>query len=104
MFVAYRNISILRKIDELIGHDFYIGGDWETRHGISQETFMELVNKFPKTAKLDKYAHYRIANILKEFFPECDKYQEIYTKYISNRNSSFSRKENNAISKYKLTN
>ena len=39
MFVAYRNISILRKIDNLIQRDFYIGGDWETHNGISKETY-----------------------------------------------------------------
>lgn len=82
MFVAYRNISILRKIDELIECDLYIGGDWVTHNGISKETFMELIRKFFKTAELDKYAHHRIANILKDYFPECDKYEEIYNKYM----------------------
>ena len=61
MFTAYRNISIIRKIDEVIEHDFYIGGDWEAHNGISKETFENLISKFPKTAELDKYAHKRIA-------------------------------------------
>ena len=65
MFTAYRNISILRKIDEVIERDFYIGGDWENHNGISKETFMDLIRKFPKTAELDKYAHHRIANIFR---------------------------------------
>ena len=85
MFVAYRNISILRKIDELIERDFYIGSDWEAHNGISKETFYVLIRKFPKSAELDKYAHKRIANILKDYFPECDKYEEIYEKYIESR-------------------
>lgn len=63
MFTAYRNISILRKIDEVIERDFYIGGDWENHNGISKETFDELLEKFPKTAELDKYARKRIASI-----------------------------------------
>ena len=89
MFVAYRNISILRKIDELIERDFYIGGDWETHEGISKETYDELIRKFPKTAELDKYAHKRIASIIKDFFPECDKYEAIYEKFIESKNSSY---------------
>ena len=88
MFVAYRNISILRKIDELIDRDFYIGGDWESHNGISKETFESLIKNFPKTAELDKYAHKRIASILKDYFPECDKYELIYEKFIKSRNNS----------------
>lgn len=88
MFTAYRNISILRKIDEVIERDFYIGGDWEARNGISKETFENLISKFPKTAELDKYAHMRIASIIKDYFPECDKYEAIYEKFIKSRNSS----------------
>lgn len=89
MFVAYRNISILRKIDELIERDFYIGGAWETHEGISKKTYDELIRKFPKTAELDKYAHKRIASIIKDFFPECDKYETIYEKFIESKNSSY---------------
>ena len=89
MFTAYRNISILRKIDEVIERDFYIGGDWEAHNGISKETFDNLIRKFPKTAELDKYTHMRIASIIKDFFPECDKYEEIYEKFIASRNVSY---------------
>jgi len=87
MFVAYRNISILRKIDRVISSDLYIGGEWDGKNGIPIETYMELVQHFPKTAELDKYADNRIASILKEFFPECDRYETIYKKLIKNRSS-----------------
>lgn len=88
MFTAYRNISILRKIDEVIERDFYIGGDWETHKGISKDTFEELIKKFPKTAELDKYTHKRIASIIKDYFPECDKYEAIYDKFVETKNNS----------------
>ena len=39
MFVAYRNISILKKIDNIINNDLYIGGKWEEKNGISIEAF-----------------------------------------------------------------
>lgn len=89
MFVAYRNISILHKIDDVIERDFFIGGDWESHNGISKETFNELIKRFPKTAELDKYAHKRIASIIKDSFPECDKYEEIYNKFIESRKKSY---------------
>lgn len=89
MFTAYRNISILRKIDEVIERDFYIGGDWENHNGISKETFDELLEKFPKTTELAKYARKRIASIIKDYFPECDKYEAIYEKFVESKNSSY---------------
>lgn len=99
MFTAYRNISILRKIDEVIERDFYIGGDWENHNGISKETFDNLLENFPKTAELDKYAHKRIAGIIKDYFSECDKYEAIYEKFIESKNSSYASSVP-AISKY----
>lgn len=101
MFTAYRNISILRKIDEVIERDFYIGGDWENHNGISKETFDNLLEKFPKTAELDKYAHKRIASIIKDYFPECDKYEAIYEKFVKSKNSSYASSVL-AISKFNI--
>ncbi len=89
MFIAHRDISILRKIDEVIERDFYIGGDWEAHNGISKETFENLISKFPKTAELNKYAHMRIASIIKDYFPECDKYEAIYEKFIDSRENKY---------------
>lgn len=101
MFTSYRNISIIRKIDEMIERDFYIGGDWEIHNGISKETFDNLINKFPKTAELDKYAHMRIASIIKDYFPECDKYEAIYEKFIESKNNSFVP-TTSTVSKYNI--
>lgn len=101
MFTAYRNISIIRKIDEVIERDFYIGGDWENHNGISKETFDELLEKFPKTAELDKYAHKRIASIIKDYFPECDKYEVVYEKFVESKNSSYASSVS-AISKFNV--
>ncbi len=101
MFTAYRNISILRKIDKVIERDFYIGGDWENHNGISKETFDNLLENFPKTAELDKYAHKRIASIIKDYFPECDKYESIYEKFVESKNSSYASSFS-AISKFNV--
>lgn len=84
MFLAYRNISILSKIDKIVERDFYVGGDWEKHRGISHKAYLELIDKFPKTAELNKYANYRISNILREYYPECDRYEKIYKKYMEN--------------------
>lgn len=101
MFTAYRNISILRKIDKVIERDFYIGGDWENHNGISKETFDNLLENFPKTAELDKYAHKKIASIIKDYFPECDRYEAIYEKFVESKNSSYASSVS-AISKFNV--
>ena len=85
MFIANNKISVLRMIDECVENDVYIGGSWEKHNGISEEAFQELISTFPNHTELVKYAYSRIANILKEYFPECDKYQEIYEKYIDRK-------------------
>lgn len=85
MFVAYRNISILRKIDEVIERDCYIGGEWEKHDGLSIETFKLLIQRFPKSAELDKYAHARIASILKDSFSEAYKYEKLFEEYIASK-------------------
>lgn len=88
-FIAYRNISILRKIDAVIDRDFYIGCNWEETGCIPFETFQALIKSFPKTAELDRYANYRIASCIKEFLPECDKYEVIYNQFIDKKSGGF---------------
>lgn len=80
-FVAYRNISILAKIDHVIEQDVYIGGN-RTEGCIPTEIFELLVKKFPKTAELDYYAHARIATIVKEFFPRAELHEMKFDKYM----------------------
>ena len=94
LFVAQRGISILGKIDEVIDRDFYVGGDWEKNQGIPMDMYMELINKFPKTAELDKYVRYRISHVIKEYYPECDRYEQLYEKYMLKLRSKHSAKAN----------
>ena len=83
LFVAYRNISILRKIDALVERDIYVGGSWDAKGGMPFEAYQSLIESFPKTAELDKYANSRIATCIKEYFPECDKYDQIYERFLA---------------------
>ena len=80
-FVAYRNISILAKIDHVVEQDVYIGGN-HPEGCIPTETFELLVKKFPKTSELDYYAHARIATIVKEFFPRAELHEMKFDKYM----------------------
>lgn len=90
MFTAYRNISIMKKIDEVIDRDLYIGGEWDKNGGVPLEVFKELLKAFPKTAELDKYANYRIASCIREYFPELDRFEVIYKEYLEKKSNSIS--------------
>ena len=85
MFIAERNIAIIPKIDNLISRDMYIGGKWEEHSGLPEETFTAMLQKFPTSTELTKYATSRIFNCIKDFFPEKDKYELIYDKYMKKR-------------------
>lgn len=102
LFLASRGISILKKIDNVIERDFYVGGDWENNNGIPLESYIDLINKFPKTAELDKYANYRISNILKEHYLECDKYEAIYEKFFQKVKREYLSNEKDFMSKYNI--
>lgn len=88
-FVAYRNISVLAKIDHIVEKDVYIGGS-DIKDHIPIETFELLIKKFPKTAELNYYANARIATIVKEFFPHTESYEEKFNKFIERQEKSLS--------------
>lgn len=90
MFVANKNVSILRKIDEIVDGDIYIGGEkHEESHYIPHSEFKALIELFPTSSEMTKYVHKRIASLLKEFIPQCDKYEYIYEKYIRERETQY---------------
>lgn len=90
MFVANRNVSILSKIDHVIDDDIYIGGEkQENKYCMPYEEFKRLIDIFPNSTELTKYVHKRIAGIVKEFVPQCDRYEHIYEKYVRERESLY---------------
>ena len=85
IFIAKQNINIMKKIDEIVSNDIYIGKENNHENEIPQELFYSLVENFPNRTELIKYSHKRIASILKEFLPGIDKYEKIFDSYISNK-------------------
>lgn len=99
MFIAAYNISILRKIDDIINDDFYIVDENEDHDGVSIEAYNNLLEHFPKSAELAHYTHSRISNLLKEWIPECDKYQIIYERFIEKKSKSLVNEKRTYLSK-----
>lgn len=87
LFVAERNISIFKRIANLIpsGQKIFIGGDHND--AIPIEIFEELIKRFPNTYELNRYAEARVANIIGEYIQPQRDFHEQYETYLSKRKS-----------------
>lgn len=83
LFVAERNISILRKMDQLVSEDVYVGGELE--NAIPESVYLELLKKFPNSREMKKYAEARIGACLKEYFETANDTERIYQKYLNKK-------------------
>lgn len=80
-FVASRDISIFRRIDDLIEEPIAIGGDKDG--AIPLEEFEELLRNFPTSTELTHYARARITRVLKDYFGTMSDAQEKLDKYLN---------------------
>ena len=92
LFVAERNIGIFRRIAKVKQDDaeIVIGGDRED--SIPIKVFRELLNRFPNSRELDRYASARVETIIGEFFDGMKSARDNYEVYLSKRKSSVSDK------------
>ena len=90
LFVAERNIGIFRRIAKVKQGDaeIVIGGDRED--SIPIDVFRELLDRFPNSGELDRYASARVETIIGEFFDEMKSARDNYEVYLSKRKSSVS--------------
>lgn len=88
IFAAHRNVSVFLRISRVIGpdHEIVIGGDVEARDNvIPTAVFTEMLNKFPGTGELDRYANARVANIVGEYIDPQRDFREQYERYLEHR-------------------
>ena len=92
LFVAERNIGIFRRIAKVKQDDaeIVIGGDRD--ESIPIEVFRELLNRFPNSGELDRYASARVETIIGEYFDGMKSARDNYEAYLSKRKSSVSDK------------
>lgn len=91
LFVAERNVGIFRRIAKVKQDDaeIVIGGDRED--SIPIEVFRELLDRFPNSGELDRYANARVETIIGEFFDGMKSARDNYEVYLSKRKSSVSK-------------
>ena len=79
-FIAYRNISVFRRIDDLIDEPIVIGGD--TEGSIPVTEFEELLSNFPTSTELTHYANARISRSLQDYLGTMSDAQKKLDSYL----------------------
>lgn len=97
-FIANRDISVFRKIDELIEEPIIIGGDAE--EAISCDDFNHLLANFPTTTELQHYAKARVCRVLKDYFGTMSDAETQFANYLSRKKSIRNHSKIDFISEY----
>lgn len=98
LFIAHKNISIIRKIGSLIKEDIYIGGSNE--NSLPAEEMSRLIDTFPNSYEVKKYVDARLSVILRDYFGNVVDAKQKYDKYM---NAKVSAKGDNLIEMFRET-
>ncbi len=103
LFVANRNISIIRHIDNLVDSDIYISTDWIDKKGyLPYDEFKELVKFFPNSIELTKYSNARISLILRNYFDHLGQKEADYETYLNKKGYPISTYDELRVQKIQL--
>ncbi len=99
-FVAERNISVFRKIDELIDEAIIVGGEKENAiHPAEFERFLKI---FPSTTEISHYAETRISRVLKDYFATMSDPEAKLNRYMAKKNSLKNNPSNQVLVAHEL--
>lgn len=92
LFIAERNINIFGHIAKLRpgGEDIFVGGN--TEGSIPVEAFEKLLEKFPNTGEMNRYARARVEMVIGDYFDEMQSARENYEAYLDKQKSTLSDK------------
>lgn len=83
VFAAERNVSIFGRLSRILNHSnpIFIGGG--AAEAIPSNVFSELLNKFPNSYEMDKYANARVHMILEQYLEGMKDARELYETYLN---------------------
>jgi Domain of unknown function (DUF4263) len=82
-FISTRNISIFRHIARVTDEDIYIGG--ENSRAMPVPDFDKLLDSFPNSTELDKYADAKVARLVGDYFETTSPAERRFEAYLSRR-------------------
>lgn len=87
LFVASQQISILRRIDALVQEDVYISLCEDLPNHIPYSVYLALIQTFPTSTELKKYANARISRTLRNYLDGLGNVEISYEQYLNSRDS-----------------
>lgn len=100
VFVANRDISIFRKIDELIDEQIVIGGKKED--AIPLADFEYLQKTFPTSTELTHYARSRISRVLKDYLGTLSDAETKLNGYLARKKHLVTTSRNSILGNFEL--
>jgi hypothetical protein len=82
-FLAATNISIFKRIARIVSYDIIIGSGEDAN--LNASTFKKLINGFPTTTEIKKYADMRVSTIINEELAGKVDSIDLYNKYMKNK-------------------
>lgn len=83
VFIAEGDISIFKKIEQVINEDIYIGGN--NPNAVSEIDFRGIINDFPSQYEKKLYSEARLTNVIKEFFASTINAEKKFEKYLDKK-------------------
>ncbi|EPG8492553.1 hypothetical protein L4542_006059, partial [Pseudomonas aeruginosa] len=99
-FIAQRDISVFRRIDELIEEPIVVGGDNES--AIPLADFEQLLKTFPTSTELTHYARARIVRVLKDYFGTISDAEGQLNQYLKRKKKLPAASRESIVSNFEL--
>ncbi len=85
-FVANRNISVFRKIENILAkYEKEIRIGTAEKDNLPLDIFQKIISEFPSSTELDHYANTRIDVIIKDYLETSKDYEEKYKTYMNKK-------------------
>lgn len=99
-FIAQRNISVFRRIDELIDEPIIVGG--ENENAIPLADFEWLLKTFPTSTELTHYARTRIVRVLKDYLGTISDAEDQLNKHLNRRKKLPTESRESIVSNFEV--
>lgn len=99
-FIAQRDISVFRKIDDLIDEPIVVGGNGES--AVPLDDFELLLRTFPTSTELTHYASTRIARVLKDYFGTISDAEEKLNQHLNRKQKLPAKSRESIVSNFEV--
>jgi hypothetical protein len=100
VFIASREISVFRRIDELVEEQIIVGG--ENENAIPLADFEQLIQTFPTSTELTHYARSRISRVLKDYFGTLSDAEIQLNNYLAKKKRLVATSRNTILESFEL--